>query len=51
MEREEGWSGFAQKGVEGLPKSVAPTAKGVVPGIGGSAKSVGGLVPGLGGDK
>jgi len=51
MEREEGWTGFAQKGAEGLPKSVAPAVGGVVPGLGGSAKSVGGLVPGMGGDK
>jgi len=51
METEKGWSGFAQKGVEGLPKSVAPAVGGVVPGLGGSTDSVKGMVPGLGGGK
>lgn len=51
METEKSWTGFAQKGVEGLPGSVAPAVGGVLPGVGGSSKSAGGLVPGLGGGK
>lgn len=51
METEDSWTGFAQKGVEGLPKSVAPAVGGVVPGLSGSTESAKGLVPGLGGGK